>query len=156
MEQKTKLQAEDGQQSILITREFDLPLQLLFKAYTEPEMVEAWMGTKVLKLENKNQGGWRFETSDPRGNVVLRMHGVYHDFVPEEKIIRTFEMENTHFPVQLEFLEFEKINDRTSKLKMEIVYRSTAVRDQMLQLPFASGLSGAHDRLEKVAGNLKS
>ena len=53
MEQLTKVNAEDGKQEIVITREFDLPLELLFKAYVEPEIVEQWMGTKVLKLENK-------------------------------------------------------------------------------------------------------
>ena len=50
---KTKINAEEGKQDLLITREFDLPLELLFKAYVEPEIVEEWMGTKVLKLENK-------------------------------------------------------------------------------------------------------
>src|SRR6185436_13306851 len=53
MERKTKIHAEDGKQELVITREFDLPLELLFKAYEEPELIEQWMGTKVLKLENK-------------------------------------------------------------------------------------------------------
>ena len=56
MEQKTKINAEDGKQDLVITREFDLPLELLFKAYAEPEIVEQWMGTKVLKLESKKHG----------------------------------------------------------------------------------------------------
>ncbi len=60
MEQKTKIEAESGKQELVVTREFDLPLELLFKAYVEPELVEQWMGTKVLKLENKKAGGWQF------------------------------------------------------------------------------------------------
>ncbi len=56
MERKTKIHAEEGKQEILITREFDLPLELLFRAYSEAEIVEQWMGTKVLKLENKRHG----------------------------------------------------------------------------------------------------
>jgi uncharacterized protein YndB with AHSA1/START domain len=64
MELKTKINAEDGKQDLVITREFDLPLELLFKAYEEPEIVAEWMGTKVLKLENKKHGGYQFETSD--------------------------------------------------------------------------------------------
>lgn len=54
MEQKTKISAEDGEQELMITREFDLPLELLFKAYVESDIVEQWMGTKVLKLEIKD------------------------------------------------------------------------------------------------------
>jgi uncharacterized protein YndB with AHSA1/START domain len=154
MERKTKIDAEDGKQDLMITREFDLPLELLFKAYVEPEIVEQWMGTKVLKLENKKHGGWQFETTDLKGNKH-GFNGVIHEFCPNQKITRTFEMENTPFPVQLEFLEFEKLTDETSKLNMHIVFRSVADRDQMLQLPFAQGINMAHDRLQEIVGKLK-
>src|SRR6476619_570252 len=116
MEQKTKINDEDGKKDVVITREFDLPVELLFRAYVEPEIVEQWMGTKVLKLENRQHGGYQFETSDPQGNVVFRASGVIHEFVPDRKITRTFEMENTPFGVQLEIYEFEKLNEETSKL----------------------------------------
>ena len=155
MERKTKIDAEDGKQDLMITREFDVPLELLFKAYEDPEIVEQWMGTKVLKLENKQHGGYRFETSDPQGNVVLRSNGTIHEFVPNQKIIRTFEMENTPFPVQLEFLEFEDLTAGRSKLNMHVVYRSVADRDNILQLPFAQGINMAHNRLEEIVSKLK-
>jgi uncharacterized protein YndB with AHSA1/START domain len=155
MERKTKIHAEDGKQELAITREFDLPLELLFKAHVEPDIVEQWMGTKVLKLENKKHGGWQFETTDAQGNVVFRANGVIHEFVPNRKITRTFEMENAPFDVQLEFLEFEKLTDGTSKLNMHIVYRSVALRDQMLQLPFAAGINMAHNQLQDVVSKLR-
>jgi len=155
MEQKTKINAEDGKQELVITREFDLPLELLFKAHVEPDLVEQWMGTKVLKLESKKHGSWQFETTDAKGNVVFQANGVIHEFVPNRKITRTFEMENTPFAVQLEFLEFEKLTDDTSKLNMHIVYRSVALRDQMLQIGFAPGINMAHNRLQDIAGKLK-
>lgn len=155
MERKTKINAEDGKQEIVITREFDLPLELLFKAYEEPGIVEQWMGTKVLKLENKKHGSYQFETSDPQGNVVFRSNGTIHEFEPDRKITRTFEMENTPFPVQLEYLEFEKLTDDTSKLTMQVVYRSAEVRDQILKLPFAQGINMAHNRLEEIVSKLK-
>lgn len=155
MELKTKIHAEDNKHDLLITREFGLPLHLLFKAYIEPEIVEQWMGTKVLKLENKNHGSWQFETTDPEGNVVFKANGVIHELVPNERIIRTFQMENTSFPVQLEFLEFEKVTDTTSRLKMQIVYKSVHDREQMLKLPFAQGINMAHNRLESIVNKLK-
>lgn len=155
MERKTKVIAGEGSQEIWITREFDLPLDLLFKAYAEPGIVEQWMGTKVLKLENRRHGGYQFETSDAQGNVVFRANGTIHEFDPDWKITRTFEMENTPFPVQLEFLEFEKITGETSRLNMQIVYKSVALRDQMLRLPFAQGINMAHNRLQEVVNKLK-
>lgn len=155
MERKTKVHAEDGKQELLITREFDLPLELLFKAYEEPEIIEQWMNTKVLKLENKKHGGWLFETSDPQGNVVFQATGVIHEFIPNQKITRTFEMNNVSFDAQLEFLEFEKLTEETSKLTMHIVYKSVEVRDQVLKLPFAMGINMAHNKLESIVSQLK-
>ena len=154
MERKTKINAEDGKQDLTIVREFDLPVDLLFKAYEEPEIVEQWMGTKVLKLENKKHGSYQFETTDPKGNKY-GFNGVIHEFSPNRKITRTFEMENTPFAVQLEFLEFEKLTDDTSKLTMHVIYRSVALRDEMLKLPFAQGINMAHNRLQEIVIKLK-
>ncbi|MCW3071293.1 MAG: ATPase [Bacteroidetes bacterium] len=154
MEQKTKIDAREGKQELVITREFDLPVELLFKAYAEAEIVEQWMGTKVLKLENKKHGSYQFETTDPKGHKH-GFHGTIHEFSPDKKIIRTFEMENTPFPVQLEFLEFEKLTEDTSKLTMQVVYRSVADRDQLLKLPFAQGINMAHNRIQDIVQKLK-
>ncbi|MEZ4905135.1 MAG: SRPBCC domain-containing protein [Spirosomataceae bacterium] len=154
MEQKTKIEAENDKQELLITREFDLPLALLFKAYITPEIIEQWMGTKVLKLENKKHGSWQFETTDPKGNKHV-FHGVIHEFSPNQKITRTFEMVGTSFPVQLEFLVFEHLTNDTSKLTIHIVYKSVADRDRILQLPFRQGLNMAHHRLQEVMNKHK-
>ena len=154
MEPKTKIHAEDGKQELTITREFDLPLELLFKAYEEPEIVEQWMGTHVLKLENKKHGGYQFVTTDPMGNKH-GFNGVIHEFSPNRRITRTFEMENTAFEPWLEFLDFEKLTDETSKLTMHVIYRSVALRDQILQMPFAQGINFAHNRLQDTLNKLK-
>ncbi|MCH5598211.1 SRPBCC family protein [Niabella ginsengisoli] len=150
MERKTKVHAEDDRQELVITREFDLPVDLLFKAYTEAELLSQWMGTKVVKLENKPHGGWAFETADSNGNVVFRANGTIHEFIPDQKITRTFKMEDAPFDVQLEFLDFESLTNDTSKLTMHIVFRSVALRDQLLQMPFAAGINMAHNRLQDI------
>ena len=155
MEQKTKINAEDGKQEMVITREFDLPVELLFKAFAEPEIVEQWMGTKVLKLESKKHGSYRLETSDPKGNVAFRANGVIHEFIPDQKITRTFEMEGTPYGVQLEVYEFEQLTEDTSKLKMHVIYESVAQRDEVLKLPFAQGINWAHNRLQEIVSKLK-
>jgi uncharacterized protein YndB with AHSA1/START domain len=160
MERKTKITAEEGKHDLVITREFDLPVDLLFKAHTEADIIEQWMtheyGTmKVLKLENKKHGGWEYETRDLSGNVAFQAHGVIHDFIPNQQIIRTFEMPNSPFSVQLEFLVFEQLTDDSSKLIMQSIYKSVALRDQMLKLPFQQGLNMAHNRLQDIVSKLK-
>ena len=155
MEQKTKINAEDGKQEIVITREFDLPLELLFKAYVEADIVEQWMGTKVLKFESKKYGSYQFETKDPKGNVVFQASGVIHDLHPNRKITRTFEMANTSFGVQLEVYEFEQLTPDTSKLNMHVIYESLAQRDQNLKLGLTWGVNMAHDRIQEILNTLK-
>ena len=154
MERKTKITAEDGKQELMIRREFDLPLELLFKAYTAPDIVEQWMGTKVLKLESKKHGSYQFETTDPKGNKH-RFNGAIHEFIPNRKIARTFEMENTQFGIQLEIYGFEQLTDDTSRLNMHVIYESVAQRDQLLKLPFAQGINMAHNRLQDIVSKLK-
>jgi uncharacterized protein YndB with AHSA1/START domain len=154
MELKTKINADDGKQEVVITRQFDLPLELLFKAYTEADIVEQWMGTKVLKLENKKHGGYQFETTDPKGNNH-RFTGAIHEFVLNQKITRTFEFEGMPFGVQLEFLVFEKLTADTSKLTIHSLYESAAQRDQMLKMGMTQGINMAHNRLQEIVNNLK-
>lgn len=154
MERKTKVHAEDGKQELLITREFDLPLELLFKAYVDPDIVEQWMGTKVLKLENKKHGSYQFETTDPKGNKH-RFNGTIHEFTPNQKIIRTFEFENTLLGVKLEVLEFVKLTNDTSKLTMHTIYESVTQRDQHLKMPFVQGINMAHNRIQEIVNQLK-
>lgn len=152
MELKTKIKAEENTQELFITREFDLPLELLFKAYEDAEIVEQWMNTKVIKLENHKHGSWRFETSHD-GQIVFSANGVILEFIPNEKITRTFEMENSPFPVQLEFLTFEEIGNEKSKLTIQQIFKSVEYRNQLLKMPFAKGLSMAHDKLQNIFTN---
>jgi uncharacterized protein YndB with AHSA1/START domain len=155
MTKKTNVSAEDGKQDLVITRDFDLPADLLFKAYVDPDIVGQWMGTKVLKLESKKHGSYQFETTDPKGNKH-RFNGVIHDLVPDRKITRTFEMENSGFGVQLEIYDFEQLTEESSRLTMHVIYDSVAHRDQVLQLPFAQGINMAHNRIQEIVGKLKT
>jgi uncharacterized protein YndB with AHSA1/START domain len=150
MEIKTKVHAEEGQHDLLITRQFDLPVALLFKAYAEAEFLAQWMGTTVLALESRKHGSYLLETKDKDGKVAFRANGVFHNFVPDEKICRTFEMEGSGSGVQLEIYDFEPLTDSTSKLTMHVIYESVAQRDQVLKLPFTQGINWAHNRLQEI------
>ena len=155
MERKTNVNAVECRRDLLITRDFNLPLKLLFKAFEDAEIVAQWMGTKVLKYDTRKHGGYQFETSNPQGNVVFKANGSFHDFVPNQKIVRTFEMETASFGVQIEFLEFESLTDVTSRLSMHVVYRDATLRDANLKLPFAYGINMAHNRLEEIVSELR-
>ena len=115
MEQKTKINAEDGKQELVITREFDLPLDLLFKAYVEPEIVEQWMGTKVLKLESKKHGCFEFETTDPRENKY-GFNGTIHEFSPNQKSLEHLKWRIHLLPCGLSSLYLKNLLKRPAAL----------------------------------------
>jgi len=154
MEQKTKIKAEDGKQDLFIIREFNLPVDLLYKAYSEPDLVEQWMGTKVIKFENRDHGCYEFETSH-NGQVMFKANGTIHKVIPNQEIVRTFEMENTSIGVQLEVLTFENLTSTTSKLTIHIIYQSEKHRAEQLKLPFEYGINMAHQQLEDILTKLK-
>lgn len=150
MERKTKVSAGEGKQDLHITRTFELPLELLFQAFADPEIVSQWMGTNVLKMESRKHGSYQYETTNAEGQVVFAANGVIHEFIRNQKITRTFEMPAAPFGVQLEVYSFEARSDNSSLLTVHIIYESPGCREMQLQFPFAQGLSMAHDRLERL------
>lgn len=96
------------------------------------------------------------EIIKPGSDVYLFSdNGAIHEFIPNLKIARTFEMENTPFGIQLELYKFEKLTGDRSKLTMHVIFESVAQRDQLLQLPFTRGINMAHNRIQDIAGKLK-
>ncbi len=150
MEHKTKIIAEEGKQELLITREFDLPVESLFTAYKDKELFEKWMGTNLLQFEFKEYGNYHFETRSPKGDLMFSGKGAFHTYIPNEMIVRTFEMDVFSLPPQLEFLNFKALTGETSKLTMHIIFKSPEIRDELLKKPFAIGLDMAHNRLENI------
>src|SRR5216110_1772783 len=94
---KTSVMAEQGKQEAFITREFDAPRELVFKAYTDPKLYVQWLGPKgyemeLEKFEPKAGGSWRYIHKDTKGNEY-GFHGVNHTVVAPELLISTFEFE---------------------------------------------------------------
>ncbi|MBI1221039.1 MAG: ATPase [Bacteroidetes bacterium] len=150
MEQKTKVSAAPNDKGIEILREFELPVEALFQAFEDPEIFAQWMATEVLHMENRKYGSYSFQTKNPQGEIAFRVEGIYHTFLKNQQIIRTFEMIPSSFGVQLEHLLFQGIDNQHSRLRMQSIFQSSEQRDQLLKLPFAFGLNLAHHRLQKI------
>lgn len=160
MELKTKVAAEAGKHDLLITREFDLPVELLFKAYVDPEIIVQWKTppnttAKILKSAMGKHGSFQMQISDAEGKVVAVTHGVIHDFILDRKIVRTFQVEGAPMGVQLEVYDFEKLSDETSKLHMHVIYETVAQRDMVLKGPASQNMDHSFNRLQELMGKGK-
>lgn len=155
-ERKLTVSAEPGKQDVVITREFDAPRELVFKAFTDPELIPQWWGpryltTEIDRLDMRSGGQWRFVHHDSQGNEYA-FHGVYHEILAPERIIDTFEFEGLPEKghVVLETMRFEALPGDRTRIIAQSVFQSVADRDTMLQSGMEVGLNDSYDRLVEL------
>lgn len=153
---KTEVVAEPGRQDIIITRIFDAPRDLVFKASFDPQLIPKWWGprwltTTVDKMDARSGGVWRFVQRDQEGNEYA-FNGVFHEIAPPERAIQTFEFEGLPEKghVALEFAMFEELPDGKTKLTTISVFQSVFDRDGMIQSGMESGINESHERLDEL------
>jgi len=158
---KSKVRAEPGKQELFVTREFDAPRELVFKAHTDPKLYTQWVGprrltTTITKFEPRSGGMWRYVSKDKDGNEYA-FHGMYHEVLEPERIIDTFEFEGLQEKghVSLQTLRLEELPGGRTKLTIQVVFQSTADRDGMLKVGMEEGLNESHDRLEELLEKMK-
>jgi uncharacterized protein YndB with AHSA1/START domain len=153
---KLDIVAEPGSHAITMTRTFDAPRHLVFKAHTDPDLIPKWWGparfkTTIESMDAKPGGTWRFIHRDDDGNEY-GFHGVYHAVVAPELLIYTFEFEGMPNHVSLETGRFEERGGKTT-LAGITVFQSVEDRDGMLE----SGMEGgAVESMERLAELLKT
>ncbi len=156
----TNILAEPGKQEILITREFDAPRELVFQACTDPQLIPQWWGprslsTEVDQMDVRPGGQWRFLNRDAAGNEYA-FHGVYHEVLPPERIIDTFEFEGLPETghVTLETMKLEALPGGRTRLTVQSVFQSVADRDGMLQGGMEEGVNDTYERLAELLKKL--
>ena len=154
---KTQIIAEPGVPQIVITREFDAPRALLFRAFTEPELLVQWLGPRDLTMtidrhDVRDGGTWRYIHRDADGNEY-GFHGVFHGTPSVDGIVRTFEFEGVPGHVSLETATFEEQGGRTL-LRQNAVFQSVEDRDGMIQSGMEAGVNDSMERLEELIARL--
>lgn len=154
---KAEIIAEPGTQQIVITREFDAPCALVYRAYTDPELLAQWLGPRQLTMtmaryELRDGGTWRFIHRDPDGNE-FGFHGVFHGTPSPENMVRTFEYEGVPGHVSLETANFEDLGGRT-RVRINSVFQSVADRDGMIESGMESGLNEGMEKLDELLARL--
>jgi len=147
-----KATVEPGRHDIIITRTFHAPRDLVFKTMTDPKSIPNWWGprqytTEVDQMDARPGGAWRFINRDADG-MEFGFHGVYHDLVPGERIIQTFEWEGLPGHVSLETSTLEEVGGKTLMTNVA-VFQTIADRDGMAAA-MADGAAETFDRLGEL------
>ena len=158
---QTKISAEPGKQELFITREFDAPRELVFRAFTDAELYLQWFGPRNLTnrlevFEPTSGGRWRCIQRDEHGNEFA-FRGVNHEVLAPERIIGTFEFEGLPESghVILETSRFEALPGGRTRLTSQSVFQSVEDRDGMIQSGMESGTVESYERLDEILERLK-
>jgi uncharacterized protein YndB with AHSA1/START domain len=153
----TKITAEPGLPFIEITREFDAPRDLVFRAHTDPELLVQWLGPRRLamtveRFEVRDGGTWRYTHHDPDGSEY-GFHGVFHGTPSPDGIVQTFEFDGAPGHVSLDRLTLEE-RDGGTLVRVHSTHESVAARDAMVESGMERGLSEGYERLDELIARL--
>lgn len=160
MANETIITAEPGKHDYFVIREFDAPRELVFKAFTDPELVIKWLGPRRLRMtiekyESKNGGAYRYIQEDLNGKQYY-FSGVNHEVFEPERIIGTFEFEGLpeRGHVALQTARFEALPGGRTRVTSQSVFQSVADRDGMLQSNMERGVKDSFERLDEVLASM--
>lgn len=158
---KATVVAEPGKQEIIVTREFDAPRELVFKAFTDKDLYAQWMGPRgyevtLERFEPHSGGSWRYIHTDKEGNTFA-FHGVNHLVKAPEIIVGTFEYEGMpeEGHVLLETGRFEELPGGRTRFVGKSVFQSVEDRDGMIQSGMEGGMQESYERLDEVLEKIK-
>jgi uncharacterized protein YndB with AHSA1/START domain len=143
---------------ILITREFDAPRELVFKAWTTPELVARWWAGKrgkvtSIDIDLRVGGTWRYVMEANEGFEVA-FHGEYQEIVPNERLVNTEVFEGMPDAAALDTLTFTEQDGRT-QVQVLVQHTSKEHRDAHIESGMEDGMQEAMDLLEQVAISLR-
>ncbi len=153
----TTITAAPGLPFIDVSREFDAPRDLIFRAWTDPELLVQWLGPRRLEMiidtyDVRAGGSWRYIHRDSDG-TAFGFHGVFHGDPSPDGFVQTFEFEGAPGHVSLDKLVLEEHDGRTTA-RIHSVFQSVAARDAMVAAGMEGGLSEGFERLDELIGRL--
>jgi len=145
-------------EQILITREFDAPKHLVYKAWTTPGLVKRWWNAKrgevtIAEIDLRVGGAWRY-VMVADGGFEVGFHGEYREIVPNERIVSTEVYEGMPEGEALNTLTFTEVDGRTT-LTILVQHTSKEHRDAHIESGMEAGMQDAMDLLEQVAVSLR-
>lgn len=145
--------AEPGVPFIEFTREFDAPVEAVFRAHKDPELIKQWLGpngyeTEIERHDFRTGGGYRYVQKD--GDDEYAFNGVFHVVRENEFAIQTFEFEGFPDVVSIESLRFEDLGNGRTRLVGHSVYPTQEARDGMVASGMERGMSEGYGRLDAL------
>lgn len=150
---ETMVTASPAVPTIEIVREFDAPVEAVFRAHTDPGLLQQWLGPRRLtmridRFDARTGGAYRYVHTDEDG-TEYGFYGAFHEVRPHERIVQTFTYEDVPDGVSLETATFTDLGGRT-RLSILSVVDSFEARDAMVASEMESGVNEGYERLDDL------
>ncbi|MHA7985772.1 SRPBCC family protein [Rathayibacter sp. CAU 1779] len=155
MSNELTVNAPDGLPFVDFTREFDAPVEAVFRAYKDPALYRQWNGPRGYEMDLQEYdfttgGRYRYVHRDPEGNE-FGFRGVFHKVRDNEFAVQTFEFDGVPDAVSIEFITFEALPDGRSRVSGHAVYPTLEGRDGIVAMGMEDGMRDGYDKLEEIA-----
>ena len=147
---------------ILITREFDAPPHLVYKAWTEPELVRRWWAghrgqMKVAEIDLRVGGTWRY-VMEANGGFEVAFHGEYREIVPGQRIVTTEVFEGAPPSDAGDVVNVVTFNEAGGGTRLELLAQcpSQEIRDMIFNSGMEGGVQEQMDILDELAAGLRA
>ena len=149
-------------EQILITRAFDAPKHLVYKAWTTPELVKRWWSANrgevtIAEIDLRVGGKWRYVMVTTEGGFEVGFHGEYREIVPNERLVSTECYEGIPDPdahPTVNTMTLRQVGDIT-RLRVLVQCESKEQRDAIINSGMEGGMQEAYDLLEEIAVSLQ-
>ena len=154
---KLNVTAEPGVPQVITSRTFDAPRDLVYRAFTDPDLLVQWLGPRqytmtIERYDLRDGGTYRYIHADDTGNEYA-FHGVFHGDPSPDGMVQTFEFEGAPGNVSMDTLTLEEHDGRTT-VRSNSVFQSVEARDGMVQSGMAEGMNEGYDRLDELVAKL--
>jgi uncharacterized protein YndB with AHSA1/START domain len=145
-----------AEREIRIERVFDAPVERVWRAFTDPELVAQWWGRgnklDIECMEVERGGHWRFVEHGPEGSHGFE--GRYREVTPMERVVQTFEWDGMPGYVAVETAEFTDLGDGRTKVTSTSLFHTVEERDGMLSSGMEIGLNESYAALDRLLATL--
>jgi uncharacterized protein YndB with AHSA1/START domain len=157
---QTSIEVDRAVPTVTITREFDAPAALVFRAYTEPDLFRQWIGPRnrtfeLQEFDCRTGGAWRYSTGGQGDDdFEAKFYGAFHEVRRDERIVQTFTFEGFPDQVALETATFEDLADGRSRVTSVSLVDSFEARDGFVASGMESGVVEGYEKLDELLATL--
>jgi uncharacterized protein YndB with AHSA1/START domain len=154
-----QLVAEPGIPSVTIEREVAAPRDLVFRCFTEPELLKQWLGPRkyemrVDELDVRHGGTWSYVHIDPETGAEYAFRGVFHGAPSPDQFVQTFEFLGAPGHVSMDTLQLVDRGDGRTLVRTISLFQSVEARDAMIEHGMEYGLKEGYERLDELVGRI--